>query len=419
MRFLFLCIVAVQSAKQEALGSLKSSIQLSDTCPSSTTKVSKNSEYIGCTVSGLSNDASGGVFTSSTNVIIKIQDSYFSKCYSSSGSGGVCYSLKATYEIDNCTFVECSARSVQSKGGILYQTETAKLTMTNSKVDMCYSGANGGVIQVYGGDAVIKDNCVFSRSYANANSGGVVCEVSQGSIIEITGCTILHCESKGNSAGGCLFVNYANWSICDCILENCTSVKGGGAIYQWNGVSLIVDNCIFTTCVATCTNSQFQSGGGIALEGGVTSITNCAFSGCYSYNNGGAIGTVYRSGNDFVATVAISNCKMTECRASLYGGALFVNKSTWSVAIDTLICSDCYGTEGREGLSVYILSIETLTWRNLCISGTGSLFYSVINQPLEADLERCPETENIHVERYESKICTYLSACVFAYCYYY
>lgn len=371
------------------------SAELNAECPSGRATVTVDSTFSGCSLSGITTSSLQSIIYSKTSITIRVLQSTFINCYSVNASGGV-FSLKtATLEVEECKFTSCSARET-SYGGVLYQTSTSKLIMTKSRAEKCYAGKGGGVMRIAGGSVTIKDNCVFNNCNAQFSSGGAISDSTSGSgagVITVSNTKITSCHGKGGSLGGAIWIAGATTTLSNCEINSCQSVYGGGAVYQMNsGSKVTISDCIVKKCLGKCLATACP-GGALALEGGSTTITNTIFEECHAKKSGGVIGTQGRN-PDRWGKVVIRNCQMIKCTADQYAGAMYFTKGAYSLTIDDLLCDECYGT-GTKGLTIYISNISTFSWRNLCIRGTGSLVYSVKNQPSVYDANNgCPITNS-------------------------
>lgn len=86
---------------------------------------------------------------------------------------------------------------------------------------------------------------------------------------------------RNNSSdwGGGIFIdNSKNPHISKCLFKDNTTIHGGGAIYCWNGVSSIIENCIFDSNHCTEPSIFYYTGGAISAQILASiQVINCTF----------------------------------------------------------------------------------------------------------------------------------------------
>jgi len=149
----------------------------------------------------------------------------------------------------------------------------------------CTFRSNKAYQSIVDGADSIKD-CVFednTNTYNNANSIMFSCT-------DAIGCTFRRNYVKNGYLMGTSFTN-----LYDCVFEENSSCQGvclGGVYLNADGVSAIVDRCVFVSNSATNTTSC--SGAALRLKRDDSHdcrmvVTNCTFVGNYAYGSGGAI----------------------------------------------------------------------------------------------------------------------------------
>ena len=182
-------------------------------------------------------------------------------------------------------------------GGVLFETTTTPITISNCVFEGNAAGQNGGGGAPWG---VISTNvtlydCTFSNNIASTG-GGI-----RGGILRH--CTVVNNSSSGNGGGVyelstayyCTIANNSNSSgdgagviygtLYNCIVSNNTAYQNGG------GVSAL------TAFDCTIANNTGNTGGAGAGGGGAYNCTlsNCTVAGNYCFINGGGVcaGTAY------------------------------------------------------------------------------------------------------------------------------
>ena len=148
-------------------------------------------------------------------------------------TGGRIYGCKTMQSNDNCC------------GGAIYMVK-GTVSVSNAKIDDCYSEDDGGAI--YSNRGVINlDNVVFSGNYAREKGGAI------NDNPEYNQAMVFHkCVFRSNSAnrqGGAIFVNDDNTALSSCEIVSNKAGEEGGGVYvdgRYNitvmGLTRIMDN---------------------------------------------------------------------------------------------------------------------------------------------------------------------------------
>ena len=151
--------------------------------------------------------------------------------------------------------------------------------------------------------------------------------------------------------GGAIYVD-DTLTINDCIFENNTATKQGGAIYICDGAVIIITNSIFSNNKVTTgstyadTQNDECNGGGAIYNGGSLTVTGSNFTGNTAphdvevFSAGGAI---Y---NNDAGKLLIEACKFEE-NSAVYGGAVMFEKfSQDTVAIKDSVFNNNQAWQG-------------------------------------------------------------------------
>ena len=227
-------------------------------------------------------------------------------------------------------------------------TLTGPLSLSNASEPITIDGTGAGPITVSGGssvqDFVISggvatiENLTISNGNANTNHGGG---------IDITGgtATIENCTVSNNTAssGGGLYISNTSALI---LLNDQIAANSGNGIYNLG--SLTVLNC-------TLTGNQGSYGGGIDNKGSAfllnSTIANnygLGGSGASSTNGGGGIGM---NGG----TLSLTNCTVTgnSVASEFTGGGIFLNSNSASVTILNSIVADNLASGGGPDINIW------------------------------------------------------------------
>lgn len=320
--------------------------------------IDKNLNIIGedCIIDG-DNSAAGIYMTTSS---INIDNCIFQNCYRNDSMGA---SISMTYSADKnningCTFINCNGKV----GGIYIVGKNN--TISNCNFYDCSTSINGVVcIEVSGQQKSYVTNCNFYN--CNSSSSNGVIYIKSGSYNYISDCTFTNCTSKYD--GGVIDTgsNYYNSILrCNFINCKCTSDNYNGGAIRVQGDYILVSDCNFNACSS---GTRTGLGGGIyvAFADNVV-INNCIFDSCVSSGNGGAI--YFKNSNDCI----VSNCEFKTATDTVYGVTPTYTKQ------DTLIS----GTNIKTINNTSLLGSGDIT-----ISGGGSSDYT--------DLENKPQINGV------------------------
>ena len=311
----------------------------------SSTKNNGNNENVG-----------GTLFITGENV--KIDGCNFDDSVSTLSDGGIIYIIGDHTEISNSTFSNSAAKS----GGAIYSTGSY-CTVYNSNFTGNLAELSGGAIYWYGG-AHSKyntvDGCIFTNNTAHGNTSGTITrgggaiywsENGEYGVIKnskfyynsvqstidkkVDGGAVLWDKSYHALVDNCIFVgNFvttdgdgggsgasgvwaqggamylrpnANYTIRNCLFENCSSSKEAGALYIQGLASssarmILLEDSVFINNVAEAKGGSNINGGGAiqikecphAVFNNLTFINNTA-------NKGGGL-CVYNTVSDLVVT---------------------------------------------------------------------------------------------------------------------
>jgi len=252
--------------------------------------------------------------------------------------GGGVYIHDASPTIDNCTFIENSARY---QGGGLYSSYHSNPILNNCTFTRNYSKGLGGGTE---GTATFND-CIFIANSAR-DAGGVAGDV-----------TIANCVFRDNRAtkgGGGL---YGTATLTGCVFVGNSAGETGGAACAGGTMT----DCIFIG------NTAGETGG--AVMGGGVIMTNCMFSGNQAGQYGGAI-YCYQEG----IPLRLANCTLYGNSAGQIAGGIYIR---WEVY---LTLNNCILWQNRdpggvgESAQVYYIEGATAVSNHSCIQGwTGDI----------------------------------------------
>jgi parallel beta-helix repeat protein len=208
-------------------------------------------------------------------------------------------------------------------------------------------GLDGAGIYLEQSDPMLK-NCIMTQNSADGAGGGMVIFDLSAPLLE--GCTISDNYSYGS--GGGIYINDANPVFRNCIVSGNDGAHGSGNIYSGGGVSVklgsltFFENCIFENntsqreggAIASFSSSELIDclfagnsagtfGGGVYLSSGnliVSHLTNCTFSG-----NDSPQGTAFATHNH---TGVLRNCILWHPDPSNLGSLIHLDAPfSWNV----------------------------------------------------------------------------------------
>jgi len=227
-------------------------------------------------------------------------------------------------------------------------------------------------------------NCVFSGCIATDDGGAV--NIDPGSSPTLTGCVIQY-NGSGDKGGGIQVTQPSAPSFIDChFKENWANTHGGG-IFLNNGVSALIESCVFSGKVA------IEDGGAIVSWGSNPVITDCLIYSNEAWGDDGGIRVVGQSpqidrctfymnegaNSGGISSLSSANVSVTNTiiMGSVSGAAIYC--TTGSVSLD---CCDLYdndagdfvgcvaGMEGVDGnFSADPLFCDSSPWDDFSLTG--------------------------------------------------
>ncbi|MCR5624162.1 MAG: hypothetical protein K6G11_02855 [Lachnospiraceae bacterium] len=300
-----------------------------------------NGHYIqreGSRDDGYVTNEKGGVIRLEDNAYLKIIDSKPKKLGFDGLRGGV-ITGGATDDGGGGIFVGCDAKLVM-EGGTIYDCVTD------------YHG--GGIFMDSGGEqteinlkGVTISNCKTIQSVDEC-FGGAIYDHGCG-IITLTDCRIENCYSEDD--GGAIYFNYGELTIKNTVFNGNIAQEHGGVIYICG--SRIVSNTIEVS-VRGCSFKENEAGdcGGVLyvddspVSGDVFLFDRCRFIDNKAKNCGGAI-----YANDF--GVVLSNVEMTGNVADDEGGAVYVSSTNVITVKGVVVIKDNISRENSKANDMY------------------------------------------------------------------
>ncbi len=196
-------------------------------------------------------------------------------------------------------------------GGAIYIRDSSP-TIINCILLHNHATVMGGALYVRGRCAPKITGCVIAYNATdsiNSEGGGCYIQPSTAFVPVLSNDTFYN-NISGNSGGG-LFINAGTTTISYCVFTNNSAPEHGGGVYVYAEDKSKFTNCIFSKNTA-------DSGGGIAAEDlSHSTYTNCTFDSNDAVSNG-AGAYVYQNGSNPVFT----NCLFSNNTSTENGGGI-------------------------------------------------------------------------------------------------
>ncbi len=329
----------------------------------------------------------GGIYIESSNVkngILKVTDSSFTNCVSKSTAsrqgGGAIWMNGKTMELENCTFVSCTA---QDQGGAVFHRIDNNYDSSTSVTNCSFTGCSANAAGSMETDAkdVTVSGCSFKDSTARQRNGGAFNVFALNNANPANECHVTVKDSSFENCfaltqnGGGFRSTATHTTVENCTFKNCTGNNGGAiSMSSTNAVLGTVTSCSIDGGVAA------NQGGGIycmvktfVMDGEHNTIVNCT-----AQKEGGGIYHGRKASQD--ASFSMANCSMENCVSiQEEGGGVHTLAKTVVISDSSLdLCST-----PKQGGGVFVQQDRagTLAFKNVNIEGAtavssgGGLYY--------------------------------------------
>jgi hypothetical protein len=239
--------------------------------------------------------------------------------------------------VTNCEFRDNYA---DSNGGAVFVNNSSNLVMSDSYLGGNYSDYDGGAVVVEGGSQSTFQNCVFDDNYADDDAGALDVDNDGGSSSAVLiGCTFS--DNESDDEGGALRFYASSGTVTNCAFTGSFGYDDGGAVIvdDLDDPAQVVH---FTDCLFE-NNESDDAGGAVHFEGGGSdsppiTFTNCVFRGNYAPDDDGGAVCIWSN------SVSFFSCEFDSNTTDDDGGA--INSEG-----DHLIVQDCVFTRntGDDG----------------------------------------------------------------------
>ena len=223
----------------------------------------------------------------------------------------------------------------------------SSLTLSNIWLECNSSVRQLSAIELQGSELHVIDSTIIGCS--SANDGGSIQTYGEKAFAEVKGSAIK--DSWSGRYGGAISSVGSVLVLLDSTFQNCTSSKGGGAIYAADYVCYPPQRGIVTA----------------------VSISNCKFKSCKTRSSGGAV--LATSSTDTAnVTAEIYSCEFEGCVAEMYGGCIFTSSLAVSIQITDSVFQKSESILSGGAISVQDLSKVSMmksVFKNNTAGGNG------------------------------------------------
>ncbi len=256
--------------------------------------------------------------------------------------GAGMYNASSNPVLLNCTF---NGNNAPEGGAGIYNVNSSPI-LTNCTFSRNSVGGSGAGMYNVNSNPVLQ-NCIFTSNYAGMNGGGMY---NERSLLTLTNCTFI--DNSAGDDGGAIYSGLSDISLSDCIFEENRSEDDGGGLSHVNG-NIQLTGCKFVSNMtlppyrtahsnnsggailvsitsgnqAVATDCLFRNNSAVsggAIQGNLTALRSCRFTGNVAYYRGGAIdgrGTLTCENCLFEGNKAMEHVAVARC----LGALLFTN----------------------------------------------------------------------------------------------
>ena len=149
---------------------------------------------------------------------------------STSSSGGAIHCGKAVVSASKCVF---EADNYGRNGGSIFTNNNAAVVNCEGCTFKSHSLNTGGAANNSKGEQHYKD-CIFEGCYTETGNGGAIHANAADAIVTVEGCQFKSCKARANDpmatstskGAGIISVQQADFTIDDCVFEDCEAVSG-------------------------------------------------------------------------------------------------------------------------------------------------------------------------------------------------
>jgi hypothetical protein len=318
-----------------------------------------NPTIAGCRIAGNFAAHSGGGL-----VLIGFANPFLDGCVfennEAQASGGAVFAYDSRPVITGCTF---QFNLAGNDGGAIAIGGQSQTTLMNcsfaSNGAATIQGAGGGAIHVSAISPTVQA-CTFSNNAAPEGDGGDLLIEGPGSP------SVSSCTFEGGSAirgGAVAFLAGAGASVLGC------TFTGGSASAERGGIAYVASGSAPTFDACTLSGGSASLGGGLCIDGGAPTLTDCLVSGCMAIGKGtlqGLGGALYNADG----VPELLGCTLSGNSAEAYGGVLYsVGANAVSVVTQCILEGN---NAGSGGAGIYNGQGSRLELEGCCAEGQSA-----------------------------------------------
>lgn len=225
------------------------------------------------------------------------------------------------------------ADGTSSSGGSIFLGSGSSLTLEDCRFENNHSSSSGGAIHLFAPGEVMATDCRFIGNSSTSAGGAIYATGTGERSVTLSGCEF---TANEGGAGGAVYFSSSNFEIDDCLFDaNHSSSSGGGLNIGANAsgdlrTSTFVDN------------RAALNGGGLALGGTSTTVSQCTFAGNLADFDGGGI-------HASTGSHLLEHLSLTRNQAMAAGGGL-ANQADTQLH-NTLVAGNASFTGGAPDLA--------------------------------------------------------------------
>jgi hypothetical protein len=249
----------------------------------------------------------------------------------------------------------------------------AQLDLGNNSASITIDGPGAGLLSISGNEASrvfqvdggvtasISGLTISGGSAGPFGSGG---GVSNQGTVTLTDCTLSGNTAVGEYGGG--LVNDATAKLVRCTISGNSAGSGGGLAN--NGAMMTLTDCTIVSNTARFGGGDGGSGGGVAIEGGTAMLTDCTISDNTAGTGGGLANFAWAS---LIDCTISGNSAVVVAGASTTGGGGLFNQDTLRLTNCTVVGNTAPIAGGLDNLGAAGL-IGTIVAGNSVTGGPAS-----------------------------------------------
>ncbi len=307
---------------------------------------------------------------------------------------------------------EPGALIYNGKGGAVYLSRKAQLTMEGTVFKSNTAEDNGGALYVTSGSNLLASSITFEENKATGDKGGAL-YITTNAVASVTASSF-----KNNSAenfGGAVSVHSNSTLTLTTVsfISNAALKSHGGAVSVFSGSTVNISGSEFTSNTAVCITYDTDGvtvletegkGGAIHIQGspdeGLSSyvnLNNVKFNLNKAGEHGGAV-NLYQGGK-----LSALDCEFTQNETeTANGGAIYSSGSAISLESTSLTSNTAKGSGGAIYLTSSTITAKDTLFKENSSSDDGGALYLTKSTTFEGDTPSADKFSSITFEKNKS-----------------